>query len=107
MRPAAGRQGADRAGEAQGEAGGRGGRPGAVGEDWRRDLRGVLGADAEEPEGGVRRGHRCGAAALGQEGEEGEEGPQHGGQDEDALQVVVEEVRVRAVGRVETTIVRQ
>lgn len=64
VRPAAGRQGADRAGAAAGEARAGGGRQGAVGKSGRGDVHGVLGADAEEPEGGVRRRHRRGAEAL-------------------------------------------
>lgn len=53
VRPAAGRQGADRAGPTAGEAGAGRGRQGAVGKSGRGHLHRVLGADAEEPEGGV------------------------------------------------------
>jgi len=98
VRPAAGRQSADRAGQAEGEARAGGRRPGAVGKNRRGDVRRVLGADAEEPQGGVRRRHRRRPEAVRQESEAGEEGPQHGRQDEDALHVLVEEVRVRPVG---------
>lgn len=53
VRPAAGRQSADRACEAEGEAGAGGRRQGAVGKNRGRDVHRVLGADAEESEGGV------------------------------------------------------
>lgn len=77
VRPAAGRQGPDRAREAAGEACAGGRCQGAVGKNRGSDVRRVLGADAKESEGGVWRSHRCGAAAVWQESTTGEEGPQH------------------------------
>lgn len=70
--PPAGRQRSHRPGPLQGEA--RAGFPGSEPgrEDPGHGVRGVLGSDAEEPEGGFRRRHFRSHQTQGQEGQEDE-----------------------------------
>lgn len=70
--PPAGRQRPDRLGPVQGEARAQfpGSEPGR--EDPGHGVRGVLGSDAEEPEGGLRRRHFRSHQTQGQEGQEDE-----------------------------------
>lgn len=70
--PPAGRQRSDRPGQVQGEARAQfsGSEPGR--EDPCYGVRGVLGSDSEEPEGGFRRGHFRSHQTQGQEGQEDE-----------------------------------
>lgn len=74
---ATGRQGADWAGEAAGEASARGRRQSSGRQNRGSDIRRVFGTHTKESEGGVRCSYCCGAAAVWQESPTGEEGPQH------------------------------
>ena len=88
--------GSDRAGQVPGAAGGDGRRQGLCGGDRRRGLHGVLLADPEEPEGGVRHGHPGQPAGPTRRPGPGGQAPApaaaDGPPEEGPVQVLVEEV---------------